>query len=150
MAITYSWTFVNYDVAPLENNLQNVVKKIYWIYRGEENGKVFEVAGETSLPSPDPQNFTSFENITTQWSIDSITDIVDMTPYENVISNAISIQSSITTVKSIPPLILTYVPPPNIPFGGSGGSGSGGGGYGGGSGLDPGGGTGGGGGGQEN
>lgn len=148
MAITYSWIFRDYDVAPLENNLQNVVKKIYWIYRGEENGKVFEVAGETSLPSPDPQNFTSFENITTQWSIDAITDVVDMAPYENVISSAISIQSTITTVKLIPPLILTYTPPLNLPIGGySGGSGAGSAGSGGGGGgFDPGGG----GGGQEN
>ena len=66
--MTTTWTIEKLVCKPSENGLNNVVCHVYWKYT-----KSTTVNGETylkynngilTIPSPDPQSFTSYESLT--------------------------------------------------------------------------------------
>lgn len=70
MANTYNWTINKLDVYPIEDNLTNVVYNIHWTYTVtsdkldlEGNPYKTDFVGTSIVGSPNPENFTSFEDL---------------------------------------------------------------------------------------
>lgn len=63
MAITYSWTFSQLEVAPHDEDLVDVVKTVHWRYKGVDGDYIAEVYGSVSLVSPDPDDFIEYDDL---------------------------------------------------------------------------------------
>ena len=63
--ITYTWEFPTLRVKLDDAQLQNVVYMVDWTYTGRDaaNNRVY-VYGQVPVSSPDPTNFTPFEQLT--------------------------------------------------------------------------------------
>lgn len=113
MTITYTWIFTGFDVAPAENGLTDVVKTIHWRYRGtDEQDNFVDTYGSVSLPSSSPENFVPFDQITRQWAIDAVSEIVDTVAIEelharkwqDILANMELLQNP-SIISKFPPLI---------------------------------------------
>ena len=79
----YKWFVYEFQVNPSLDNLQDVIVKVYWRRQviAEPNGVmyVYEMKGETDLLSPNPTNFTKFDNLTQDIVIPWLESGIDMT-----------------------------------------------------------------------
>lgn len=71
MANTYSWAIKSFDVRPTQGSLTDVVYNIHWSYKAisdqtDENGEAYNATsiGTHSITDADPENFTSFSDLT--------------------------------------------------------------------------------------
>jgi hypothetical protein len=64
MTTQFNWIVSQLKCAPLENNLSNVIKTIYWRYQAQDGNLFAETCGCFDLETPDPNNFTEYFNIT--------------------------------------------------------------------------------------
>lgn len=63
--ITYIWHFSDLMVKPKEGNLENVLYMVQWRLKGiDENGITGEQFGSCSLPDPNPDSFTPYNQLT--------------------------------------------------------------------------------------
>ena len=63
--INYQWTISALDCKVKEENLTDVVYTVHWRYRGtNENGITAETYGAQSVGTPDPEDFTPYDEIT--------------------------------------------------------------------------------------
>jgi hypothetical protein len=80
--IKYKWIICQMIVKPSENNLTNVVAKVYWRRQAiaEPNGvlNVYEEKGETDCPMPDASSFTNYDSLTESEVSSWIESIIDM------------------------------------------------------------------------
>jgi hypothetical protein len=72
MAITYTWSFPQFDVAKAEDGLTDVVKVIHWRYDAVDGDHSAGVYGSAGLGAPDSGNFIPFANLTEEWAISAI------------------------------------------------------------------------------
>ena len=72
MAITYTWSFPQFDVAKAEDGLTDVVKTIHWRYDATDGDHSAGVYGSAGLGAPDSGNFIPFANLTEAWAISAI------------------------------------------------------------------------------
>ena len=87
--IIYTWVISALDCKVNENNLEKVVQTIHWRYKGEEDSVQSEVYGSVTLDSPDPNDFIPYENLT-QVIVESwLESNLDVTQYQNMISDQI-------------------------------------------------------------
>jgi len=81
MAITYTWTFPQFDTAPSAFGETNVVTTIHWRYTAVDNDHTLadgthptaSAYGTVGCGEPDGQNFIPFANLTKDWAIAHIT-----------------------------------------------------------------------------
>lgn len=65
MANTYKLHINAVDAHASKNQLEKVIYNVYWTLFGENEDKVQSfVIGNYELGDPDPENFTSYENLT--------------------------------------------------------------------------------------
>tara|TARA_R110002012_G_scaffold15070_2_gene60883 strand:+ start:1953 stop:2318 length:366 start_codon:yes stop_codon:yes gene_type:complete len=71
MATTYTWQITNLERKTKEDDLDNVVFKVSWIYTGvdsenDSDGNPYQgyFSDTTVIGSPDPDSFTAFADIT--------------------------------------------------------------------------------------
>ena len=58
------WFISKMEVEKSENNLNNIVKVIYWQKIREQYGFISIVNGELNCPDPNPDNFIDYNNLT--------------------------------------------------------------------------------------
>jgi len=91
MAITYSWIIKTLDCAPSEDGLTDVVKTVHWNYKGiDTDGTTYTVVGFTDLSSPDPSNFTAYDDLTLAIVGGWLDSVVDVVPLQASISKNIN------------------------------------------------------------
>ena len=66
MSITYTWNVNTMDVAPTDNNLNNVVKVIHWRLTATDGTHIADSFSTLSLETPDSENFVEFDDLTEQ------------------------------------------------------------------------------------
>lgn len=77
MEITYSWKITAITKADLVENLENVVVHARWTKTGtDELGNQGVFQGATPLSSPNPEQFTAYEDLTEEIVLDWIKSVV--------------------------------------------------------------------------
>ena len=62
--MSYTWKVAALDYAVSQDGLSNVVTTVHWTCSKEdENGNSGSAYGTHSLPAPDPNNFTAWDNL---------------------------------------------------------------------------------------
>lgn len=65
MAITYVWNFPTFRVKIEQGDLKDVVYLVDWTCTADNaEGVVMQSYGQALVPTPDPENFTPFEELT--------------------------------------------------------------------------------------
>ena len=103
MAIAYSWTFSQFDVAPSEDGLSEVVKTIHWRLDAIDAGVSAGAYGSVSLGQPDSAHFTPYADITEQWAIDQTSPLINLPEVEAALAGEIAKKKNPPVVPSIPP-----------------------------------------------
>lgn len=103
MAIAYSWTFPQFDVAPSEDGLSQVVKVIHWRLDAIDGGVQAGAYGSVALAEPNPDAFTPFNQITEQWAIDQTSSLVSLEEIKLALAGEISKKKSPPVVPVLPP-----------------------------------------------
>jgi hypothetical protein len=103
MAIAYSWTFPQFDVAPSEDGLSQVVKTIHWRLDAIDGGVQAGAYGSVALGQPSPENFTPYADITEQWAIDQTSGLINLPEIEAALAGEIAKKKNPPVVPSIPP-----------------------------------------------
>jgi len=78
MAITYTWSFPQFDVAKAEDGLTDVVKTIHWRYDAVDGAFNVGAYGTVGLGAPNPQDFIPFADLTEAWAVAAVSASVDV------------------------------------------------------------------------
>ena len=103
MATAYSWTFPQFDVAPSEDGLSQVVKVIHWRLDAIDGGITAGAYGTVALGEPDPANFTPYADITEQWAIDQTSAQIDLPQVQEALAGEIAKKKNPPVVPTAPP-----------------------------------------------
>jgi hypothetical protein len=106
MAIAYSWTFPQFDVAPSEDGLSNVVKTIYWRLDAIDAGISAGGYGSVGLDAPDPDAYTPFDKITEKWAIDVVSGKIDLAQVQKALASEIEKKKNPPVVPMQPPFAV--------------------------------------------
>ena len=99
--ITYDLEITSLECVPSLDGLTNVVAKINWTYTGtQDNEKNYRITGTTPVPTPTPEVFTPYEDLTFEIVEGWLNTIVDFTAYQT------GIESQINTPEVQPNVIL--------------------------------------------
>jgi len=105
MAIAYSWTFPQFDVAPSEDGLSEVVKVIHWRLDAIEGGITSGAYGTVALGQPDPAHFIPYADITEQWAIDQTSALIDLPAVQAALAGEIANKKNPPVVPLVPPFM---------------------------------------------
>jgi len=103
MAIAYSWTFPQFDVAPSEDGLSQVVKTIHWRLDAIDAGITAGAYGSVALGQPDPAHFIPYADITEQWAIDQTSALIDLPAVQAALAGEIAKKKNPPVVPMTPP-----------------------------------------------
>jgi hypothetical protein len=103
MGIAYSWTFPQFDVAPSEDGLTDVVKTIHWRLDAIDAGITAGAYGTVALGEPSPGNFTPYADISEQWAIDQTSALIDVPAIEAALAGEIAKKKNPPVVPMTPP-----------------------------------------------
>lgn len=95
MAITYVWSFPQFDCAPSEDGLTDVVKTVHWRLQGTDGQFSSGAYGTVALAAPSPDAFIPFDQITEQWAVNVVvgSEGFDLAEIEAAIAGNIAAQS---------------------------------------------------------
>jgi hypothetical protein len=82
MAIAYTWSFPQLEVAPSEGGLNDVIKTIHWRYDAQDGEFSAGAYGTVSLAEPDPEAFVPFDGLTEAKVIEWVSESVDVPALE--------------------------------------------------------------------
>ena len=105
MANTYKLNIVKLDVKVLDNGLSDVVYVVHWKYTATTQDEEFTstTSGVANIPSPDPENFIPFEDLTQSQVEDWVESAVDLEKFKNNLDNIIlEKQTPTTELKDVP------------------------------------------------
>jgi len=89
--INYKWTISALDCAVNEEGLENVVKTIHWRYTGtDSDGFTAGVYGAQAVPSPNPEEFQPYENITQEIVEGWLESTLDVSEKQTIITEKIN------------------------------------------------------------
>lgn len=103
MAIVYTWSFPQFDVAPSLDGLTDVVKVINWRYDAVDGDYNAGAYGSVGLGDPNPEDFIPYEQITEQWAIDAVSSSVDVPALQESLAQQIANQKNPPVVPMQPP-----------------------------------------------
>jgi hypothetical protein len=103
MTIEYTWEFSQFERAPSEDGLINVVKAIHWRLNAEQDGYRSSVYGSVPLGPPNPDDYIAYEDITKQWAINVVSAIIDVPATESLLADQIESQKNPPVVPAPPP-----------------------------------------------
>lgn len=92
--INYSWTISSLETAPVEGNLNDVVKIIHWRYKGVDADYSAEVYSTYSCPSPSETDFTAYPDLTEADVIDWLEAGLDVEALKENIASQIDEQKN--------------------------------------------------------
>jgi hypothetical protein len=101
MANTYNWDINFIEVKPLLNDLTNVVSIVSWTYNGISPEDItVKIDGETTIPSPQGNNFISYDTLTKENVVTWLEDIL------NVSDLQLRVDTRIDFIKNPPTITL--------------------------------------------
>lgn len=104
MTIVYNWSFPQFDVAPQINNLNDVVVTVHWRLSGtDEDNVTAECYGTVTLGLPNPTDFTTFDNITKDQTIEWVSGAMDVPALKENIANSINTMKNPPSISMQPP-----------------------------------------------
>lgn len=103
MTATFSWTFPQFDVAPTEDGLDNVVKVIHWRLDAVDGTYRAGAYGSVGADAPDPNQFTPYSQITPEWAIAIVSGKVDVEETKRNLEKQIEDQRNPPIVPMRPP-----------------------------------------------
>lgn len=103
MAIAYSWTFPQFDVAPSEDGLSQVVKTIHWRLDAIDAGVQAGAYGSVALGAPNPESFTPYDQITEQWAIEQTSALINVDEIKAALTGEINKKKNPPVVPTVPP-----------------------------------------------
>ena len=107
MAITYELHINNMEAASTENNLEDVVKIIHWLYTGKETIGDFDGYGEArgaiGLSDASSDSFTAFADLTEEQVTAWVEPKLDLVSIKADIASQIEAQKNPPTVVKINP-----------------------------------------------
>lgn len=78
---TFNWTISAVERILDLDGLTDVIKTVHWRYRGtDENGVTAETYGATAVGNPNPQDFTPFDEVTSDDVIVWLENIMSAVP----------------------------------------------------------------------
>jgi hypothetical protein len=105
MAITYTWSFPQFDVAKAEDGLTDVVKTIHWRYDAVDGNYTASSFGAVGLETPDAQRFIPFASLTEVWAVDAVSASVDVPVMQAALTVNIANQIDPPIVPMTPPFV---------------------------------------------
>ena len=66
MAITYKWQISSLETAPVDGNLNDVVKIVHWRYQATDGDYQAETYSSYACSEPSPNDFTAYPDLTEQ------------------------------------------------------------------------------------
>lgn len=103
MAITYTFTNIQVEVAPSLDGLTDVVTRVRYTYKGvDENGIESTFPGVTPMPLPSDENFIPFNQLTEAEVISWLEAVADIPHMQQQVDRGINNQIN-----------PKYVPVPN-------------------------------------
>ncbi len=105
MANTYNLEILKLEVKLLENTLENVVFQADWRYTAISENEEYteESVGLASIPAPDPDNFTPFDDLTEEQVKGWVENEVDFNKLKEYLDNKIEEKiNPPTEVKDVP------------------------------------------------
>lgn len=103
MATIYTWSFPQFDVAPSEDGLSQVVKTIHWCLDAIDGGVQAGAYGAVALGDPNPDDFTPYADITEQWAIDQTSALIDLPQVQAALEGEIAKKKNPSVVPMAPP-----------------------------------------------
>jgi len=103
MAITYTWSFPQFDVAKAEDGLTDVVKTIHWRYDATDGKVSCGCYGTVGLDAPNPSEFTPYSALTADWCITVCSSKLDMTEINQKLEDQIALLNNPPVVPMVPP-----------------------------------------------
>jgi hypothetical protein len=90
--ITYKWTFSAFDCRIDEDGMQDVVTTVHWRYNGtNEDGISAEIYGAQSVPTPNPETFTPYPNLSEDQVIGWMEETMDVESMQKNIAEQIEL-----------------------------------------------------------
>ena len=90
--INYQWTISALDCKVKEEDLNDVVYTVHWRYRGtNENGITAETYGAQSVGTPDPDDFTPYDEITKEQVVSWLEASMDVDAMDVNLANQINL-----------------------------------------------------------
>lgn len=86
--INYKWIIAR-EFAPIENNLEKVIKSVHWRYQATEDDITTDIYGQHILKEVDPENFTPYEEITNELIIKWLEKALDVKSLQQNLKNQI-------------------------------------------------------------
>ena len=105
MANTYNLEILKLEVKLLEDTLENVVFQADWRYTATSENEEYteQSVGLSSIPSPDPNNFTPFDDLTEEQVKSWVENEVDFSKFKEYLDNRIEEKiNPPTEVKDVP------------------------------------------------
>ena len=105
MANTYNLEILKLEVKLLEDTLENVVFQADWRYTATSENEEYteECVGLASIPAPDPDNFTPFDDLTEEQVKGWVENEVDFNKFKEYLDNKIEEKiNPPTEVKDVP------------------------------------------------
>lgn len=103
MSVTYTWSFPQFEVAPSEDGLADVVCVIHWRLDAIDGSYNAGAYGSVGLGAPNPAAFTPYDQITEQWAIDAVSACIDVPAVEAALAGEINKKMNPPTVPMVPP-----------------------------------------------
>ena len=96
--VSYNWTFPQFIVDPVKDDLSDVVTAINWVCTGTDGGVNSTDSGTVVLGSPNPSQFIPYDQITQEIAFNWVSNCINMDIVETSIAKQI-LQLSIPQVQ---------------------------------------------------
>lgn len=103
MAVTYDWSFSQFDTAPSKDGLTDVVVVVHWRLTAVDGVYVESSYGTTNMPDPNPAEFTPYDQITKDQTIEWMNGILDVPAMKENLAIRIEQQKNPPIVPMTPP-----------------------------------------------
>jgi len=103
MSIVYTWSFPQFEVAPSEDGLVQVVKTIHWRLDAIDAGVSAGVYGSVALAAPNPDAYTPFDEITEEWAIAATSSLIELDQVQSTLAGEIDKKKNPPVVPMQPP-----------------------------------------------
>ena len=101
--IVEKWSFPQFDAAPSEDGLSNVVKTIHWRLDLTDAPHSAGAYGSIGLDAPDPDAYTPFDQITEEWAIAAVSSKLELDKVRTALEGEIEKKKNPPVVPMQPP-----------------------------------------------
>ena len=92
---TFTWSSPIMDLKVQEGDLEKVITNIHWRYSGtDEDGVTAETYGCQSVPSPNPEAFTAYEQVTMELVTGWLESMMDMEAIQSKLEAQINLKKN--------------------------------------------------------